>query len=103
MLEFVQNADDNIYYPSVTPELTMDFDEDSGMLVVSTNEQGFKEKDVRSICDLGESTKKGSEDSIGMFLFICWSVPGLNKVAFPRTGEKGLGEYWQLFCLYRMV
>ncbi|KAE9405868.1 hypothetical protein BT96DRAFT_972297 [Gymnopus androsaceus JB14] len=65
VLEFVQNADDNIYYPSVTSELTMDFDEDSGMLVVSTNEQGFKEEDVRSICDLGESTKKGSEDSIG--------------------------------------
>ncbi|WCJ33174.1 Histidine kinase- DNA gyrase B- and HSP90-like ATPase family protein [Euphorbia peplus] len=58
LLELVQNADDNIYPDSVEPTLTFILQE--SRIAVLNNEQGFSEKNIRALCDVGNSTKKGS-------------------------------------------
>ncbi|KAE8650296.1 protein NO VEIN [Cucumis sativus] len=58
LLELVQNADDNIYPQSVEPTLAFIFEE-SGIVVLN-NEEGFSAKNIRALCDVGNSTKKGS-------------------------------------------
>ncbi|XP_022924460.1 uncharacterized protein LOC111431955 isoform X2 [Cucurbita moschata] len=58
LLELVQNADDNIYPSSVEPTLAFIFEE-SGIVVLN-NEEGFSAKNIRALCDVGSSTKKGS-------------------------------------------
>lgn len=54
----VQNADDNDYPENVEPTLTFILQE-SGIIVLN-NEQGFSAKNIRALCDVGNSTKKGS-------------------------------------------
>ena len=54
----VQNADDNIYLENVEPTLTFIL-QDSGIIVLN-NEQGFSAQNIRAHCDVGNSTKKGS-------------------------------------------
>ena len=54
----VQNADDNIYLENVEPTLTFIL-QDSGIIVLN-NEQGFSAQNIRALCDVGNSTKKGS-------------------------------------------
>lgn len=54
----VQNADDNVYPPNVEPTLSFIL-QDSGIVVLN-NEQGFSEQNIRALCDVGNSTKKGS-------------------------------------------
>ncbi|XP_050219980.1 protein NO VEIN [Mercurialis annua] len=58
LLELVQNADDNIYPESVEPTLTFILQE-SGIVVLN-NEEGFSAQNIRALCDVGNSTKKGS-------------------------------------------
>ena len=58
MLLQVQNADDNIYLENVEPTLTFIL-QDSGIIVLN-NEQGFSAQNIRALCDVGNSTKKGS-------------------------------------------
>ncbi|KDP39349.1 hypothetical protein JCGZ_01106 [Jatropha curcas] len=58
LLELVQNADDNVYPESVEPTLTFILQE-SGIVVLN-NERGFSSQNVRALCDVGNSTKKGS-------------------------------------------
>lgn len=60
--ELLQNCDDNSYADSVTPTIKLGVTPDA--IVLLNNELGFTEKDVRSICDLGASTKLDSS-SIG--------------------------------------
>ncbi|KAL2469414.1 Histidine kinase [Abeliophyllum distichum] len=57
LLELVQNADDNIYQENVEPTLTFILLE-TGIIVLN-NEQGFSAKNIRALCDVGNSTKKG--------------------------------------------
>ncbi|CAH9120976.1 unnamed protein product [Cuscuta epithymum] len=57
LLELVQNADDNIYPENVEPTLTFVL-LDRGIVVLN-NEQGFSTKNIRALCDVGNSTKKG--------------------------------------------
>ncbi|RAL54444.1 hypothetical protein DM860_001572 [Cuscuta australis] len=57
LLELVQNADDNIYLENVEPTLTFIL-HDKGIVVLN-NEQGFSAKNIRALCDVGNSTKKG--------------------------------------------
>ncbi|CAH9142188.1 unnamed protein product [Cuscuta epithymum] len=57
LLELVQNADDNIYPGNVEPTLTFIL-QDKGIVVLN-NEQGFSAKNIRALCDVGNSTKKG--------------------------------------------
>ncbi|XP_068634476.1 protein NO VEIN [Aristolochia californica] len=58
LLELVQNADDNVYPQSVDPTLVFILQADS--IVVLNNEQGFSCQNIRALCDVGNSTKKGS-------------------------------------------
>ncbi|KAJ0093916.1 hypothetical protein Patl1_26033 [Pistacia atlantica] len=58
LLELVQNADDNIYPENVEPTLTFILQE-SGIIVLN-NELGFSAQNIRALCDVGNSTKKGS-------------------------------------------
>ncbi|KAG6731183.1 hypothetical protein I3842_01G116900 [Carya illinoinensis] len=58
LLELVQNADDNIYPEDVEPTLTFILRE-SGIIVLN-NELGFSAQNIRALCDVGNSTKKGS-------------------------------------------
>ncbi|KAJ7955389.1 Histidine kinase/DNA gyrase B [Quillaja saponaria] len=58
LLELVQNADDNNYPENVEPTLTFILQE-SGIIVLN-NEEGFSAQNIRALCDVGNSTKKGS-------------------------------------------
>ncbi|KAI3459682.1 hypothetical protein Pfo_016345 [Paulownia fortunei] len=57
LLELVQNADDNIYPKNVEPTLTFILQEKG--IIVLNNEEGFLENNIRALCDVGNSTKKG--------------------------------------------
>ncbi|XP_060181122.1 protein NO VEIN-like isoform X2 [Lycium barbarum] len=57
ILELVQNADDNIYLENVEPTLTFIL-QDKGIIVLN-NERGFSADNIRALCDVGNSTKKG--------------------------------------------
>ena len=54
----VQNSDDNNYPENVEPNL-MFILRDSGIVVLN-NERGFSAQNMRALCDVGNSTKKGS-------------------------------------------
>ncbi|XP_059180709.1 uncharacterized protein wu:fj29h11 [Centropristis striata] len=57
VLELIQNADDNSY-PSeagVVPALAFVVERDS--IIILNNETGFQERNIRAICDVGQSTK----------------------------------------------
>lgn len=58
LLRQVQNADDNTYPTNVEPTLAFILQE-SGIVVLN-NEQGFSAQNIRALCDVGNSTKKGS-------------------------------------------
>ncbi|KAM7485827.1 hypothetical protein LguiA_001836 [Lonicera macranthoides] len=58
LLELIQNADDNVYPKNVEPTLTFILKE--GGIVVLNNEQGFSAENIRALCDVGNSTKKGA-------------------------------------------
>ncbi|XP_074579426.1 protein NO VEIN [Curcuma longa] len=57
LLELVQNADDNVYSHSVEPTLVFILQEAG--IVVLNNEVGFSADNIRALCDIGNSTKKG--------------------------------------------
>lgn len=54
----VQNADDNTYPTNVEPTVAFILQE-SGIVVLN-NEQGFSAENIKALCDVGNSTKKGS-------------------------------------------
>ncbi|KAI3935471.1 hypothetical protein MKW98_027611, partial [Papaver atlanticum] len=58
LLELVQNADDNVYSESVEPTLV--FILQATVIVVLNNERGFSAPNIRALCDVGNSTKKGA-------------------------------------------
>ncbi|KAL5208998.1 hypothetical protein ABZP36_004621 [Zizania latifolia] len=58
LLELVQNADDNTYIEDVEPTLAFILQENG--IVVLNNESGFSAENIRALCDIGNSTKKGS-------------------------------------------
>ncbi|KAF0912690.1 hypothetical protein E2562_018941 [Oryza meyeriana var. granulata] len=58
LLELVQNADDNTYLEDVEPTLAFIL-QDNGIVVLN-NESGFSAENIRALCDVGNSTKKGS-------------------------------------------
>ncbi|KAK3417004.1 hypothetical protein EUGRSUZ_H02761 [Eucalyptus grandis] len=63
LLELVQNADDNTYLVNVEPALVFVLQK-SGIIILN-NERGFSARDIRALCDVGNSTKKGSAGYIG--------------------------------------
>jgi len=77
VLELVQNADDNSYYPGVIPSLCLELTRHC--LIVKCNEVGFTPENVQAICDINASTKKKSKQLDDGFI-----------------GEKGIGNSLQL-------
>jgi hypothetical protein len=63
LLELVQNSDDIRYNPGTLPLLKFRL-HGNGLLVIS-NEIGFTQRDVESICSVGDSTKVGIADTTG--------------------------------------
>ncbi|KAK3280654.1 hypothetical protein CYMTET_11525 [Cymbomonas tetramitiformis] len=63
VLELVQNADDNRYPSGMVPTLALHLEE--GCLHVLNNERGFRDVDLRALCDIGRSTKAGTGVSSG--------------------------------------
>jgi hypothetical protein len=59
LLELIQNADDNRYNPGANPNLFLKVTPQ--YIWISNNEAGFRPEDVRALCDVGGSTKKGLE------------------------------------------
>ncbi len=57
--EILQNCDDNSYADTVVPTLTIRAEPE--LITLINNEKGFAAADVRSICDLGASTKINSQ------------------------------------------
>lgn len=62
VLELVQNADDNAYPDNILNNEndqcpSVKFRIDSDGVMVQNNENGFREKDIRALCDVGRSTK----------------------------------------------
>jgi hypothetical protein len=62
VLEAVQNADDNDYLVE-TPMLNVTYLSDT--ILITSNEKGFTNQNVKSICDINESTKSGRSDCTG--------------------------------------
>lgn len=58
ILELIQNADDNTYLEDVEPTLAFVLQENG--IAVLNNEKGFSIDNIRALCDIGNSTKKGS-------------------------------------------
>ena len=58
MLLQVQNVDDNAYPTHVEPTLAFILQRNG--VVVLNNELGFTAENIRALCDVGNSTKKGS-------------------------------------------
>ncbi|KAK9699470.1 hypothetical protein RND81_08G175800 [Saponaria officinalis] len=58
LLELIQNADDNLYPENVEPTLTFIL-QPTGIAVLN-NERGFTAENIRALCNVGNSTKKGS-------------------------------------------
>ena len=63
LMELLQNADDNEYAPGVQPYIQ--FFLRPQHLIISNNEVGFREENVRGLCALANSTKKLKQGYIG--------------------------------------
>ena len=88
VLELIQNADDNEYPDGTTPELSMKLD--GSRMVILCNERGFNEAEVRAICDIGKSTKKGVSGYIGASQSIRGSCCPLTPPTFRRERNRYL-------------
>lgn len=71
VLELIQNADDNDYPEFLSRNnmiASVKFVMQSDGVIVLNNENGFQEKNIRAICDVGRSTKgKHKFGYIGMY------------------------------------
>lgn len=71
IFELIQNAEDNEYGAGVVPSLRFVLDtielggQATPALIIENNEKGFEEKNVRAVCQVGQSTKKKAEGYIG--------------------------------------
>lgn len=79
--ELIQNAEDNSYGRSQNDDPYISFTLMPNEIIVENNEAGFTEKDVRSICKVGDSTKSNrtgyiSERGLGFksVFQVAWKV-----------------------------
>ena len=108
MFELLQNADDNRY--SKTSESPfISFHVYPRTIVVEYNEDGFTPNNLRAICNVGQSTKKGAQGYIGekgigfkSVFMVAWKVfiqSGDFSFCFEhRKGDSGMGmisPIWQ--------
>ncbi|XP_076154340.1 uncharacterized protein LOC143137890 isoform X4 [Alosa pseudoharengus] len=71
VLELIQNADDNSYPSAEDVQPSLAFVLDKDCITILNNECGFQDKNVRAICDVGQSTK--------------------GKHTYGYIGQKGIG------------
>ena len=65
LLESIQNADDNHYSHGLCPTFEIQLDMKAHMITMRCNELGFTPENVKAICSVGKSTKKGRKGYIG--------------------------------------
>ena len=67
VFELIQNAEDNHYEiaNSSQQEPFLNFSVYEDRIYIDSNEDGFKEADVKAICSSGQSTKQGAQAYIG--------------------------------------
>ena len=82
----MQNADDLAYESGVCPELRIETLPD-GLLVSNNERYGFSAADIRALCSVGQSTKKGTDESTGRKGIGFKSVFGLTKRPEIWSGE----------------
>ncbi len=63
ILELIQNAEDNDYEENIEPKIK--FIIKSNELIIQNNEKGFSKKNVKALCGIGISTKRGTLGYIG--------------------------------------
>eukprot|EP00854_Cymbomonas_tetramitiformis_P012072 gene12072-14263_t len=89
LMELTQNAEDNHYDDAETqPKLELQLLADDptqhagckGAVLTYNNERGFRQEDIESICDMGESSKKKTTRQ--------WDA---HKGGRGYIGEKGIG------------
>ena len=81
VLELIQNADDNEYLEDMMAEKpTVAFIVEADKITILNNEKGFKEQNVKALCDIGKSTKgihrKGYIGMHVLFLMHVMNIPG---------------------------
>ncbi|XP_021745800.1 uncharacterized protein LOC110711690 isoform X2 [Chenopodium quinoa] len=97
LLELVQNADDNVYPANVEPTLSFIL-QDTGITILN-NEKGFNAENIRALCDVGNSTKKGSsagyigQKGIGFkSVFRVTDAPEIHSNGFHIKFDVGQGQ-----------
>lgn len=91
LLEFIQNADDNSYKWGVTPSLRLKLED--GRITIQCNELGFTEANVKAICRIGASTKKGKQGYIGKpFVVMAVSYRWANSTNRRERNRYGHGS-----------
>ncbi|KEF63281.1 uncharacterized protein A1O9_01258 [Exophiala aquamarina CBS 119918] len=108
VFEMLQNADDNQFTKTAdTPFIS--FHVHPGHIVVECNEDGFQPEHLRAICNVNQSTKKGTQGYIGekgigfkSVFAVAWKVliqSGHYSFYFQhRKGDSGMGmisPIWQ--------
>eukprot|EP01039_Chlorochromonas_danica_P005113 gene5113-5619_t len=63
VMEILQNADDNLYPKGCRPTLKLQLFPHA--LVIFNNEEGFQERNIVAVCNVGGSTKQGCAGYIG--------------------------------------
>lgn len=104
VFELLQNADDNQYHKTLAIGQApfVSFKAYLDRIVVDCNEDGFTERNLRAICDIGNSSKVGSQGYIGekgigfkSVFMAAWKVhiqSGHFSFCFVhRKGDSGMG------------
>lgn len=108
MFELLQNADDN-EYSKTSDSPFISFHVYPEKIVVEYNEDGFTPENLKAICNVGQSTKKGAQGYIGekgigfkSVFMVAWKVliqSGDFSFYFQhRRGDSGMGmisPIWQ--------
>ena len=93
----IQNADDNTYLKDVEPTLAFVLQDDG--IAVLNNETCFSADNIRALCDIGNSTKKGSNmgyiGNKGIGFKSVFRV-GVNRIIFQLNYIYG----YHLKCIY---
>ncbi|KAL1659087.1 hypothetical protein GGF50DRAFT_131293 [Schizophyllum commune] len=101
ILEMVQNADDNKYAEGTKPTLTIRIEDHA--VTFSSNELGFEPANVRAICSVGKSTKKGMSGRCYVGFKSCFKVADVVHIAsrdfqFKFDKREKLGMITPIWC-----
>ena len=104
IFELLQNADDNLFTraAAAASQPFVEFRVFHDRIVVECNENGFSEANLRAICNVGKSSKKGAQGYIGekgigfkSVFKVAWKVhiqSGHFSFSFKhRRGDSGMG------------